>query len=205
MDCTYTAQEAKELPYPAWTGREVLSSTAASMKFRDNDALLLIPWLEEISSNGPRMNFHLVLYNGRNISERIKKKNQKEREGKAGWGLLCHTATAGQEPARRAGEQERGESHGIHTPPVPPPGLNHGLQRWGKTGQFVLVPCTKTEAQHIWHKMDNVSGKTPLLWKSTLACWRLLRAAWQQHILPSISIMQILNWKKHLMLLRFRE
>lgn len=74
MDWTYTppAQEAEELPYPASTGREFLSSTAARTNFRDNDALLLIPWLEEISSNGSRMNFHLVLYNGRNISEKIK-------------------------------------------------------------------------------------------------------------------------------------
>lgn len=93
---------------------------------------LLIPWLKEISSNGPRMNFHLVLYNGRSINERIKRRKKKQREREAGWGLLCYTATAGQEPARRAGEQERGESHGIHTSPVPPPGLNYGLQRWGK-------------------------------------------------------------------------
>lgn len=84
MDWTYTppAQEAEELPYPAWTGREFLSSTAASTNFRDNDALLLIPWLEEISSSDSRMNFHLVLYNWRNISEKIKKK--KIEKGEAG-------------------------------------------------------------------------------------------------------------------------
>lgn len=70
---------------------------------------------------------------GGTLMKGSKEEKKKEREREAGWGLLCYTATAGQEPARRAGEQERGESHGIHTPPVPPPGLNHGLQRWGKT------------------------------------------------------------------------
>lgn len=52
--------------------------------------------------------------------------------------------------------------------------------------------------------MDNTSGTTLLLWKPVLVWYRLPRAARQQCILPSISIMQILNWKKHLMLLRFR-
>lgn len=59
-----------------------MSSTAACMKFSENGALLPFPQLEEISSHGPRIHFHLALYNGRNISERIEKKNERERERK---------------------------------------------------------------------------------------------------------------------------
>lgn len=132
-DCTSTPQEAKELLYPVWTGKEFLSSTAACMKFTENGALLLFPQFEEISSHGPRIHFRLALYNGRNISERIKKKKIRKRREK-GRREDSSAILLRRGESQRGREQERGESHRIHTPPVPPPGPSRGVQSCRKTG-----------------------------------------------------------------------
>lgn len=110
--------------------REFLSSTAASMKFRDNDAFLLILWLKETSSNGPRMNFHLGLYNGKIINE------------KKGRGRLSEDSSAillQQDKSQRGEQGSRSEVSQWHShTPVPPPSLNHGLQDGVKQDQSTI-------------------------------------------------------------------
>lgn len=143
-DCTSTPQEAKELLYPVWTGKEFLSSTAACMKFTENGALLLFPQFEEISSHGPRIHFRLALYNGRNISERIKKKNQKKKRERQAGGLVCHPATAGWEPARTGAGARwvTSHSHTACSTPGPEP-RRAELQKNRTEAQLLLALCAK--------------------------------------------------------------
>lgn len=114
-------QRAHRIPAKKWTAHTLLrrlknyhsqheqegSFCLPQLPVRNSEIMvlfLLIPWLKEISSNGPRMNFHLVLYNGRSINERIKRRKKKRERGRLRTPLLyCHSGARASEESRGVG------------------------------------------------------------------------------------------------------
>lgn len=171
-DCTSTPQEAKELLYPVWTGKEFLSSTAACMKFTENGALLLFPQFEEISSHGPRIHFRLALYNGRNISERIKKKKLEKEERKAGGRTRlpsCYGGVRASEDGSRSEVSHIAFTHRLFHPRARAAACRAAeKQDWSTT--FISALCKKLRLSIFGTRWIMWVEKPPLLWKSMLAC-----------------------------------